>query len=233
MQIKWLIEDTDTRAGKVFYLAVNGLIIVSLVSFATETLPGLSPRVVAVLWYIEVLTVLAFTAEYLLRIVIAPDRRFIFSFYGIIDLFAILPFYIGLGIDLRSIRAVRLFRLFRIFKFARYGTAIRRFRAALASIREELILFLIAVVFAVYLSSVGIYYCEHEAQPEHFRSIFHCLWWSIVTLSTVGYGDICPITTGGKIFSSGVMVTGIGLVAVPSGLLASALTKVVRDDDLT
>ncbi len=176
--------------------------------------------------------VLIFTGEYLLRLIVADRKlKFIFSFYGLIDLFAILPFYISTGIDLRSIRIFRMLRLFRIFKILRYSKAINRFHLAFKSIKEELVLFLFTAAILVFVASIGIYYFESKAQPEHFASFFHSLWWSIVTLTTVGYGDVYPITTAGKVFASIVMFIGIGVVAVPSGLIASALTRIVRSDD--
>jgi voltage-gated potassium channel len=112
----------------------------------------------------------------------------------------------------------------------RYNTAIHKFKRAFKTMKEEMILFWIAASILLYLSSGGIYYCEHEAQPEAFKSIFHCLWWSIVTLTTVGYGDMYPITVGGKIFTSIIALLGIGVVAIPTGLMSSALMKVVQDD---
>lgn len=232
MQLKLIIEENDTIAGKAFDLIVQFLIVVSLISFSIETIPGLSKTTTQVLKFIEVATVFVFTLEYLCRLYVADNKlRFIFSFYGIVDLMAILPFYIARGIDLRSIRIVRLLRLFRILKMARYGRAIQRLKYAFLTIKEELVLFLIATVFLLYISSVGIYYFENNAQPEQFKSIFHCLWWAIVTLTTVGYGDVYPITTGGKIFTSIIALIGIGVVAVPTGLVASALTKVIKDEE--
>jgi voltage-gated potassium channel len=232
VKIKQIIEGNDTKAGKFFDLFIQFLIVVSLISFSIETIPDLSKTTKIILRYIEIITVLIFSIEYLLRLFVTDKKlKLIFSFYGIIDLMAILPFYISSGIDLRSIRILRLFRLFRILKILRYSKAIRRFKLAFISIKEELVLFLITTIFLIYLSSIGIYYCESETQPDAFKSVFHCLWWSIVTLTTVGYGDIYPITTWGKVFASFVMVIGIGVVAVPSGLIASALTTVIKDEE--
>ncbi|MBU1221670.1 ion transporter [Myxococcota bacterium] len=231
LSLKQIIEKNDTREGKIFAFSIQILIIISLVSFSLETLPDLSSRSRFILDVIETVTVIIFTIEYLLRLWVAENKlKFIFSFYGIIDLLAILPFYIAKGIDLRSIRIVRLFRLFRMFKVLRYSRAIHRISRAFKSIKEELILFIVSTGFLLYLSSVGIYYFESGVQPKQFKSIFHCLWWSVVTLTTVGYGDAFPITTGGKIFTSIIAMIGIGVVAVPTGLIASALTKVVQDE---
>ena len=176
--------------------------------------------------YNEITTVAIFTIEYVLRLALCRPRfSYALSFFGIIDLLAILPFYISTGIDLRSLRAFRLLRLFRLLKLARYSAAMQRMRRAFIIVKEELILFGATALIILYLSAVGIYYFEREAQPEEFASVFHALWWSIVTLTTVGYGDVYPITLGGRIFKFFVMITGLGIVAVPAGLFASALSK--------
>lgn len=143
---------------------------------------------------------------------------------------AILPFYISTGIDLRSIRVFRFFRLARSFKLFRYNKAIQRFSTAFIMIKEELILFLFATAFLLYFSAVGIYYFENPAQPEQFQSIFDSLWWAVATLTTVGYGDVYPVTVGGKIFTFFVLLIGLGIVAVPAGLVSSALTMSLENE---
>ncbi len=231
MRIKNILESNDTKAGKTFDLFIQFLIIISLISFSIETIPGLNESTKKLLWNIELITVSIFTIEYLLRLTVADKKmKFIFSFYGLIDLVAILPFYISTGIDLRSLRIFRLFRLIRAFKFFRYSKALNHFKNAFISIKEELVLFLIAAIFLLFLSSVGIYYFENIAQPEQFKSVFHSMWWAVATLTTVGYGDVYPITVGGKVFTFFILMIGLGIVAVPSGLIASALTKTDVND---
>jgi len=231
MSLKTIIEETDTKQGKIFDLIIQFLIIVSIISFSIETLPNLSENTRLVLWYLEVFTVSVFTVEYLLRLIFADRKlKFIFSFYGIIDLMAILPFYISTGIDLRSIRVFRFFRLARSFKLFRYNKAIQRFSTAFIMIKEELTLFLFATAFLLYFSAVGIYYFENPAQPEQFQSIFDSLWWAVATLTTVGYGDVYPVTVGGKIFTFFVLLIGLGIVAVPAGLVSSALTMSLENE---
>lgn len=229
--IRKLTGHTGHRAGRVFALVVQFLIIVSLITFSIDTLPHLRPNARAALGVIEAATVIAFTIEYALRIIAAERKRaFIFSFYGLIDLAAILPFYLAAGVDLRALRAFRLLRLARILKLAAYHRATSRFRRALRIAKEELILFGGAAAIMLYLSAAGIYYFEHAAQPHAFQSIFHSLWWAVVTLTTVGYGDMVPITPGGRIFTFVMLTTGIGIVAVPTGLIASALARVREED---
>lgn len=229
--IKNIIENTDSIQGKIFTFFIQGLIILSLISFSIDTLPNLSKLTKDNLYILEIFIVIIFTFEYFLRIFTADNKiKFIFSFYGLIDLLAILPFYIASGIDLRTLRIFRLLRFFRILKLLRYDQAIQRFYRAFIIAKEELILFSFVSLIFLYLSAVGIYYFEESAQPEQFGSIFHSLWWAIVTLTTVGYGDVYPITIGGRVFTFFVLMIGLGTIAVPAGLLASALSQARREE---
>ena len=232
MHLKRMVEQSDTRAGRWFDAVVFALIVVSLITFSIETLPNLPPPAAAMLYWIEFATVLLFTGEYLLRLAVADSRwRFVRSFFGVLDLVAILPFYLAAGVDLRAVRTFRLLRLIRILKLARYNDAVRRLRRAVGIVREELVLFLNVALILIFLSAVGIYYFEHDRQPEHFASVFHSLWWAVVTLTTVGYGDMFPITTGGRVFTFFVLFLGLGIVAVPTGLFASALAKAREEEE--
>ncbi len=225
MKLSNIVEPVTT-AGRVFALVIQTLIVLSLVAFCIETLPGLSARTQTILDRFELVSVIIFSAEYVLRLIAArPRRSYAFSFLGIVDLVAILPFYLASGIDLRSIRILRMFRLIRVFKLLRYSQAARRFADSFALIRAELALFLVACLFLLFISSVGIYYFENEAQPEVFASVFHCMWWAVETLTTVGYGDAFPVTAGGRVFTAFVVVIGLGIVAVPAGLVAGALSQ--------
>ncbi len=219
------------RAHAIIEHSIQGLIVVSIINFTIQTLPNLSASTIQILDFIELVSVLIFSLEYLLRILFSPRPiRFIFSFFGLIDLIAILPFYLSFGADLRSLRAVRLFRLLRLLKFLRYGDTLQNLKDAFKNVKKELILFSFATLLLIYFSSVGIYYFENEAQPEAFSSIFSAMWWSVATLTTVGYGDIYPITAGGKIFSTFVVFIGLGLVAIPTGLVASSLTQALKKE---
>ena len=225
--LKQIVEETDTRMGKVFDLTIQILIVVSAVSFAIETLPGLSSTTIRLLAISEAVIIGVFTAEYLLRLYLSQKKlSFVFSFYGLIDLAAVLPFYLALGLDLRSLRIFRLARLAILLKIFRFSKAARRFQLAFKLVKEELLVFGLFSLALIYLSAVGIYHFEHEAQPEVFVSVFDGIWWATVTLTTVGYGDVVPITTGGKVFTFFVFIVGLSMIAVPSGLVASALSKV-------
>ena len=231
-KLKITVEDNQTKRGRIFDLFIQSLIVLSLIAFSVETLPNLGPGIEKFLKVFDVFTVVVFTIEYLLRVFVATKKaRFVFSFFGIIDFMAILPFYLALGIDLRSIRILRMFRLFRLFKVVRYSKAIQHLLRVFASIKEELVLFFILSSFLLFISAAGIYYFENPAQPDVFASIFHSLWWAVATLTTVGYGDIYPITIGGKVFTAFMLFIGLGIIAVPTGLISSALTKIREPED--
>jgi voltage-gated potassium channel len=214
-------------------LALQVLIFLCLIAFALETLPNLTQAQTQALQVFEVFSVTVFTIEYLARAFLSrPRKSYVFSFFGIIDLLAILPFFLGLGLDLRNLRAMRMLRLFRILKLARYSKAMRRFHRAFQISKEEIVLFLMTACILLYLAGMGIYYFEHAAQPEVFTSMFDGLWWATATLTTVGYGDSYPITVGGKIFTFVILIIGLGIIAVPTGLVASALAKARKEEDL-
>ena len=227
-----IIIDSDSQAGKIFDLFIQLLILLSLIAFSLETLPNLSIKLQSLLNWFEIISVIIFSVEYVLRVFLTKSSiKYIFSFFGIVDLLAILPFYLAPGVDLRSIRVFRLFRLFRIFKLLKYNNALTRVGHAFNSIKKELIIFGIATIFLLYVSAVGIYYCENPAQPEQFKSVFHSLWWAVTTLTTVGYGDMYPITVGGRLFTTFIVFIGMGMVAIPTGLLASAFSKTFHEND--
>ena len=229
----WLIlEDTTTKRGRLFDYFIQILILLSLVSFSLDTLPNLSYSTRVFLDYFEVISIVIFTIEFLLRIYVSKKPlSYIFSFYGIIDILAILPFYLNRVLDLRFLRAFRIFRIFKALKLLRYNKALNRFRIAFKIVKEEVTLFFIVTLVLIFITSAGIYFFENEAQPEVFKSVFHSAWWSIVTLTTVGYGDVYPITLGGKIFTFFVLMIGVGLVTVPAGLVATALSKARELED--
>ena len=227
--IRLLVDDLNNKKGRNFAFFIQFLVILSVITFSISTIPNLDKQVKILLKIIEFFCVGIFTLEYILRIFIAKNKiKFIFSFFGIIDFLAILPFYLSFGIDLRSIRAFRLFRLFRLFKLVRYNSAIKKFSKALKNAKEELLLFVFVTVIILYLSAVGIYYFENKVQPENFSSVFDSLWWAVATLTTVGYGDVYPITIGGKIFTFIMLIIGLGIIAIPAGIISSALTEATK-----
>ena len=232
MNIRHIVQRSDTATGRAFDFVVLFLIALSIITLSIGTLPDLSPMTKRMLDVSEVTITVLFTIEYVLRIATSLKKMsYIFSFYGVVDLVAILPFYLSMGVDLRAVRVVRVFRVFRILKFARYSSAMARFGKAVSYAKEEALIFLLATIILLFLSAVGIYYFEHDAQPERFGSIPHSLWWAVATLTTVGYGDVYPVTVGGKFFTFFILMCGLGIVAVPAGLIAAALSKVRQDED--
>lgn len=228
------MKEMNILEKPIFIWFITIVIIYSVICFSIGTLPDLSPETIEFLKYSEIATIVIFTIEYLYRIYVAKRRiKFIFSFYGLIDLIAILPFYLSFGLDMQSIRLIRVLRLVIVLKLVRHNKAIRRFSKALYLAKGELIIFTFASLILLYLAAVGIYHFEHQAQPEVFRSIFDSLWWAVATLTTVGYGDIYPITVGGRLFTFFVLMLGLGLVAVPAGIVASSLSAVRRQQETT
>jgi voltage-gated potassium channel len=210
-------------------LAIQVLIVLSTVTFSIETLPDLSRGTRDALAVLEIAFVVAFATEYLARIVLAERRLgYVFSFYGLIDLLAILPSVLAVGIDLRFLRVVRLLRVLRLLKLVRYSESVARFHLALRLVRSELILFGAASTVVIYLAGVGIYFFENQEQPDAFSSVFDGIWWAVATLTTVGYGDAYPVTAGGRAFTMVILVVGLGFISVPTGLIASALGEARR-----
>lgn len=225
-QLWTILEDNTTKKGRYFDYVIQLFILLSLLSFSLETLPNLPLGLRNLLETFETISIGLFSVEYVLRVIVSKKPfRYIFSFYGIIDLLAVLPFFLNTFLDLRFLRAFRVFRVFRALKLIRYNKALNRFKVAFKIVKEELVLFFIVTMILLFLTSAGIYLFENQAQPEVFKSVFHSGWWSIVTLTTVGYGDVYPITLGGKIFTFFVLMIGIGIVAVPAGLVGTALSK--------
>ena len=218
-------------SSRPFEVVVLVLIVCSLVAFSLETLPDLPPAVQAALSAFEVAITIVFTIEYALRVIAATRKRdYVLSIYGICDLLAILPFYVAaaIGLDLRYLRAVRMLRIVTLLKLVRLNKAFSDFARTIRLAKEQLIIVSVAFAILLFISASGIYYFENEAQPQHFQSIFHSLWWAIVTLTTLGYGDVYPITAGGRIFTGFMVLIGLGIVAVPAGIFASALSQVAR-----
>ena len=216
----------NTKQELIFELLSFFFIVLSIILFSIDTLPNLDKDWHKTLAYLDESIFIIFSIEYLIRLYKAPiwqKWKFPFHFYTLVDLFAILPFYLGWAVDLRALRILRIFAMLHFLNISKINKAGYRLRKAFLLVKNELILFFVFGLVLVYLASVGIFYFEREAQPELFQSIFHCLWWSIVTLTTLGYGDTYPITVGGRIFTFFVLVMSIGIIAIPSGLLAGSL----------
>ncbi len=234
-----ILDGTHPRAGRWPALALNGLILLSAISIALETMPELPFSFRVSLARFEIVVLVIFALEYLTRIICSPrPLRYIFSFWGLIDLLAVLPLLAILSPQWMAIRVFRLLRLIRLLKLFRTSRALDRMARAFRAVRGELIVFAVLAGLMLYVAAVGIYIFEHPVQPEEFSSIPKSLWWAVASLTTVGYGDMVPVTLGGRIFTTVVLFVGLGIVAGPAAIITTALleadkyeAKPVSDND--
>lgn len=212
-----------------FEVLVQLAIVVAIVSMCLETMPSLL-QFQRVFFVIEAVTVAVFTVEYVARWMRSGDRLwFALRVGNVIDALAILPFFLALGVDLRGLRVFRLLRLGRIFAARRYSQSLQTIQTAIRDVAPELGTFAVLCLGLILVSAMALYYAEHDAQPEAYSSIPATLWWAVVTLTTVGYGDAYPVTLLGRVLAAVIMLTGIGLVAIPTSLLSGAMTDAIRD----
>ncbi len=224
-----MVTDPRDKLPRWSQISIMLLILYSTVAIALETMPEL----VAYKRFFhisETVVVIIFTIEYLTCWYLSDNRRsYPFRPMNIIDFLAIAPFYFALGVNFSFLRSLRLLRMFRLFKLARYSNAIKMLGEAFSRVGPELLMTGVVAAIAVVVAASALYFAEHDVQPDVYSSIPASLWWAVVTLTTVGYGDVYPQTIVGRIVAAFIMFMGIGLVAVPSGLLASAMTDIMRD----
>ncbi len=192
-------------------------------------------------YFFELISIAIFSFEYIYRISYSFINNgskgainYVFSFFGLIDLISILPFYLNqfVSLDGRFLRILRLFRLTRIFKFGRDSNSLKLFTIALISVKEQLLFTLFLSALTILFSASAIYYLENEAQPDKFSSITESIWWATISLATVGYGDVYPITVGGKIFATIISLVGIGVVAIPTGVISASFVEEIYKERL-
>ena len=228
------------RIARVVHRGLIALVLLSVVSVIFESVPEYSDRYEDIFNVIEYVAVAAFTLEYVLRVWCAPEhalyaRRsptaarlaFIASGWALIDLAAFLPFYLSFYFS-ADLRVFLMLRLLRFFKFARYSPGIRTLLAVIEAERKALLAWLIILFGAVLFFSTAMHIAEHEAQPEKFGSIPDAMWWAIETVTTVGYGEVIPLTLAGKLIASFAMVTGFLLLGLPVGILATAFAEEIH-----
>jgi len=226
-----VIFEADTPAGRAFDMALIGLILVSVLAVSFETVPGLAPGTYRALRGLEWTLTALFTVEYLMRLAaVARPARYATSFFGIVDLLAILPSFAGLVVPgahaLLVVRVVRLLRVFRVLKLTRYLTEAHTLSTALRASVRKIVVFLLTVSTIVIVIGSAMYVIEGA---EHgFTSIPTSMYWAVVTLTTVGYGDISPKTPLGQALASLVMILGYGIIAVPTGIVTAELTQAGR-----
>lgn len=230
-------DDENNLASKIFDGIIISIIIINVILVVLDTFK--TPKILeSISFYIEIFSIFIFTIEYVLRIWTAdlmyPDRKpyqarikYIFSAMALVDLAAILPFYIPLIIktDLRIIRLLRIVRLLRLFKINRYTNALSTIGQVFKNKANQLLSSMFIVTMLMIISSVLIYNVENGAQPDKFQNAFSGMWWSLATLTTIGYGDIYPITFIGRILGGIIALLGIGLVAVPTGIISAGFIE--------
>jgi voltage-gated potassium channel len=235
-----VLEKGEKRASLnvVFEYFITTLIILNVISIAVESIGDLSKNILFELRIFEIFSVAIFTIEFALRLFISdlthPGKskarsmiKFIISPFGLIDLFAILPFYLPFVIkmDLRFLRVLRLIRFFRILKISRYNNTLRLIGSVIKEKRTELGMTLFFAFLLVIISSFLMYNIENPVQPDKFPNVFATIWWAVATLTTIGYGDVYPITGLGKTLSSIISILGIGLIALPTGIISAGFIE--------
>ena len=232
------VEEDDKGIERFVNVALLVLIVVIVIVVVLETVRGLDLEFHAGFHTIEVFSVAVFSVEYALRLwsctsvpkyrsPVLGRLRFALTPLALVDLVAIAPFFLPwlVPLDLRFIRVLRLFRLLRSLKLARYSHALHTLGRVVRAKKEELAITAFLGMVLLILASSLMYYVEEEAQPTVFSSIPAAMWWAVVTLTTVGYGDIYPITPLGKVLASAMGILGIGLFALPAGIMASGFAE--------
>lgn len=237
-----LVEtDDDELIDKIVAVLLMILILINVLAVVLETVDSLNEKYGNVFYAIEIVSVAIFTIEYILRLWIATYTprysrpilgriRYALSPLAVIDLLAILPVFLPLIFpnDLLFIRFLRVFRLFRLLKLNRYVESLNRLDDVIKAKKEELLVMLAMIFMLLLFSSSFMYLVEHDAQPDKFPDIPSAMWWGIATLTTVGYGDVFPVTGLGKLLGAFIALLGVGMFALPAGLLASGFAEEIR-----
>jgi voltage-gated potassium channel len=230
------------RAARYFNYFMTFIILVNVLAVIFETVEPLFEQFFLLFSVIEIISIAIFTIEYILRLWICTLNpafadpvtgrlRYIISPYGLIDLFSFLPFYIPvfIPIDLRFLRILRLFRIVRVLKLGRYSEALRIFNRVISKTKEELLIALSVLFMILIIFSSLMFYAEHDIQPDKFGSIPQTMWWAIVTLATVGYGDVYPVTVAGKIVGGLAVISGIAIFALPTAILSAGFIDELQE----
>ena len=229
----------NCKKNKAFDFFILTLIIVNTSLIIIETFDGIPSGMRYIFHYIEIFTVIVFTIEYVLRVWTAdylhpsPSKRkpfvaqlkFMFSPMAILDLLAILPFFVPFLFpnSLMVVRTLRVMRLFRLFKINRYSNALSMLARAFKKNSPQLVTSMLVLFILIMISAVVMYEIEHQVQPEVFQNALSTLWWAVVTLTSVGYGDYVPVTLAGRLLGGIVSLLGVALIALPTGILSAGL----------
>jgi len=236
-----LFPGRDNSVNRAYNIGMLTLIVLNVIAVILETEPGLFQRYKIQFEVFDTFSVFVFALEYVIRLWVCTEEpkyrspvrgriRYALEPLTIIDLFSFLPFFLPfVSVDLRFIRSVRLIRLFRVFKMGRYSESLNTLVRVIKSKKEELLVTMYAGFILLVIASSFMYLVEHEAQPEVFSSIPDAMWWGAVTLTTVGYGDVYPKTLLGKMLGACIAMLGIGLFALPAGIIASGFAAELQN----
>ncbi len=223
-----------------FDYSLAALIVLNVIAVVLETEPALYTRYAPLFQSFETFSVTVFCIEYVLRLwSCTADPRYCHPIWGrlrfafrpltLVDLAAIVPSLLPFVVtDLRFLRSLRLLRMVRVLKIGRYSDAMGLLAGVLRSRRAELVVMFFVLSIVLLCSAGAIYYAEHEAQPEAFSSILASMWWAVITLTTIGYGDVYPRTALGKVLGGLIAICGIGIVALPTAIIASGFSEELR-----
>ena len=220
-------------SNKIFEMFIYYTIILNLIAMVIESEPDLSDNFKDKLYVFEVISIIIFSIEYFIRTIesIKDKNKYNTSFFGLIDLFAILPFYLQsiIGFDGRFIRVFRLFRISRIIKLGRFSKSFELLGKGIKNVKNELLLTFFIAFVMLFFSAAGIYYLENPVQPENFSSITESCWWAVASLTGVGFEQIFPVTIGGKIFGTIISLIGVGVVAIPTGIISASFVQIIKE----
>ncbi len=233
-----IIFEAETPLGRGFDIALLVAIVISILAISLETVDSIDQHFHGLLVTIEWVMTVLFSVEYVLRIICVPrPKKYVFSLLGIIDLLSVLPTYLSLFVGGTSafgvIRSFRLLRIFRILKLVRFLHGATELRQAVWVSRDKIVVFLTTVLVAVTIAGTMMYQLEKDHNEEQFTSIPQSMYWAVVTMTTVGYGDVVPKTTGGKILSALLILLGYSLIIVPTGFVSAELIHRKPDDAIT
>ena len=235
-------SDNLSKGFDIFIIALIGLNVIALILESVKSIKAFSPRLFSIFEYVSVLI---FSVEYIGRIWCCVENpayknairgrvRFAVTLLAIINFLAILPFYLPFtGLDLRFLRVVRIMRIFRIAKLGRYSQSIQILQRVFKQRKEQLISAVFILLLLLVIASSVLYFAEHRVQPKKFSSIPAAMWWAVATLTTVGYGDIYPVTHLGKLMASIIAVLGIGMFALPTGILGAGFIEEIEPQKKT
>jgi voltage-gated potassium channel len=225
------------RAGHAFSVFIVTLILLNVAAMVLDSVEPIRAAVPNVFVIFEYVSVIVFSFEYVLRLwscveepryrrPVSGRARFTVTPLAIVDLLAVLPFYLPfLHVDLRMLRMLRIMRIMRLAKLGRYSESLQTLGRVFTAKKEQLVSTVFILLMLLVIASCLMYYVERDAQPDRFPSIPAAMWWAVTTLTTVGYGDVCPVTNAGKVVASVIAILGIGMFALPTGILGAGFVE--------